>query len=201
MQAGGQAGAVAGTAGHAGESAGASSGGDAASAGSGGSAAAGGGAAGVAMGGVAGGNAGSGAGAAGASTGDGPPLCNELELLEVGSVCSTTVSGLEPQGGTLVDGLYALVEYELTACSFHLEQTLRLQQTAENTYHMDTVVNVDNFHSSGTFVMDGVMLSSTLDCGAEEVNRPYGFTVLEDNGEQYFLLFRGGIYTYHRVGD
>lgn len=45
------------------------------------------------------------------------------------------------------------------------------------------------------------MLSSTLDCGGTEVNKPCGYSVSEEAGEQYFTLSLGGIYTYHRVGD
>lgn len=207
MSSGGQGIAIAGAAGHAGETAGAGVGGDASGGGGGSMPVAGaavGGSAGVDAGGN-GGSSGSGSTAGGpvggAPVGGGPPACNSLELLEVGSVCSTTVSGLAPQGGALVDGLYALVEYELTACSFHLEQTLRLQMTEQNTYHVDTVVNVDDFHSSGTFVTEGVMLHSTLDCGATEVNKAYGYSFSEVDGERYFTLFRAGVYTYRRVGD
>lgn len=127
--------------------------------------------------------------------------CNDLQLIEMAPTCTVLGAPVPEQGGTLVEGTFALVSYQMPICLAGLEQTLHIEETAPNTYHVETIANLGDVRANSTFVRQGLVLSSTSTCGAEEVNEPYGYTAYEDQGVPHLRLANQGTFTYRRVSD
>jgi len=127
--------------------------------------------------------------------------CNDLELVEMNPVCTTLGAPVPEQGGTLVEGTYALVAYQLEICLAGLEQTLHLERTGPNTYAVETIANLGGVRANSTFVRQASVLSSTSSCGSDEVDEPYGYTAYEDQGVAHVRLVNKGTFTYRRVGN
>jgi hypothetical protein len=127
--------------------------------------------------------------------------CNDLELIEMSPPCSALGAPVPEQGGTLVEGTYALVAYQMPICLNGLEQTIRIRQTAPNTYDVETVANLGAVRANSTFVRQALILASTSTCGSDEVDEPYGYTAFEDQGVAHLRLANQGTFTYRRVSD
>jgi hypothetical protein len=115
--------------------------------------------------------------------------------------CTVLGAPVPEQGGTLVEGTYALIAYQMPVCLAGLEQTLHLEQTGPSTYDVQTIANLGGVRANSTFVQQGLVLGSTSTCGADEVNEPYGFTAYEAQGVPHLRLATQGTFTYRRVSD
>jgi hypothetical protein len=143
------------------------------------------------------GSGGDSGGAAGAGGGE---ACNDLELVPMQPVCYA-MAPPPPTGGTIVEGVYALVAFDVETC-LGLEQTLRLTQTALDTFDAETVVNIAGSRANSVLVADGTTLTSTPTCGNEDPPEVYGYAAYAANDIPHLRLMEGAnVFVYQRVGD
>jgi hypothetical protein len=149
------------------------------------------------------GGTGGSAGQGGVSGGGAAP-CNDLALNQLDPTCSELATLPTGQGGPIVVGTYALSEYEVAGCLFDLEQTLRIELAASDTYDVQTVVNVGGgARSNAVMVRSGNELRSTSTCNGSDDNSLFGYSAYEEQEQDYITLIRDGygVFTYRKVAD
>ncbi len=108
-----------------------------------------------------------------------------------------------PSGGIILEGVYALVTFQIPVC-LDLEQTLRFTQTGTDpvTFEVESVLNFGDTHANSVMVVDGTTLISTPTCGNEDPEEIISYSTFEGSGVDYLRLHEDtNVFVYERVGD
>ncbi|HVJ17150.1 MAG TPA: hypothetical protein VM686_17035 [Polyangiaceae bacterium] len=154
-----------------------------------------------------GGNGEAGAGGSedgGAAGAGGEAPCNDLELIDHVAPCTPFTAAPAETGGDIVDGVYELLSWEAMFCLAGLAQTVRVTQTAANTYELETVATLGGgIRANADFVTDGTTLIDTSTCGTEDdLVQEWTYSAYQAESSDYLRLSSpASVFVFQRVAD